>query len=110
MTRKKCENLDFSQIGQVRCGNDASFAAEQLCHRGQFIILLSKIENIIREMVHIDIDFFTEKTPFFKNAGSRRLLDESWPKFYPTFLHMSTMCGKNLVEIGPQDIWQTCLT
>ena len=65
MTRKKCENFDFSQIGQVRCGNDASFAAEQLCHRGQFIILLLKIENVIREMVHIDIDIFHRKNSIF---------------------------------------------
>ena len=57
--------FNFSQIGQVRCGNDASFAAEQLCHRDQFIILLLKIENIIREMVHIDIDIFHRKNSIF---------------------------------------------
>ena len=63
--RKKCENFDFSQIGQVRCANDAPFGAEQLCHRGQFIILLLKIENIIREMLHIDIDIFHRKNSIF---------------------------------------------
>ena len=68
MTHKKCENFDFSQIGQVRCANDASFAAEQLCHRGQFIILLLKIENIIREMVHIDIDIFHQKNSIFQKC------------------------------------------
>ena len=62
---QKCENFDFSQIGQVRCANDASFAAEQLCHRDQFIILLLKIGNVIREMVHIDIDIFHRKNSIF---------------------------------------------
>ena len=47
---------------------------------------------------------FHRKTLFFKNAGSRRRLNEIAPKFYPTLFHMSTMCGKNLVEIDPQDI------
>ena len=74
------------------------FAAEQLCHRGQFKILLLKIENIIREMLHIDIDIFHQKIPFFKNSGSRERLNEIAPKFYPVFSHMSTMSGKNLVE------------
>ena len=54
--------------------------------------------------------FFAKKTPFFKNAGSQRLLDKSWPKFYPVFYNMSTMSGKNLTENGSQEIVKTCLT
>ena len=88
MTRKKCEIFDFSQIGQVRYGNDASFAAEQLCHRGQFIFLLLKIDNIIREMVHTDIDIFHQKTPFLKMPD----LGGYWTKVGQNFISYSLAC------------------
>ena len=48
--------------------------------------------------------FSPKKLHFLKMPDLGGCLDEIAPKFYPTFSHMSTMCGKNLVEIGPQDI------
>jgi hypothetical protein len=48
---------------------------------------------------------FDQKTPFFKNAGSRRRLNEIALIFYRVLEHMSTMCGKNLVENGSRQPW-----